>query len=176
MKDIVFKLCIFGDGGVGKTTMTERYVTGLFKEDTRMTIGSDFHIKTVDINGKQVLLQIWDFAGEKQFRFLLPTYVRGASGGIFMYDLTRFSSLKNLDEWLEALLKGIDQEDPLPIILVGGKKDLEFKRAVSHGMAEMKMHEHNIEYNIECSAKTGENVEEVFYTIAEIMMKKANLL
>ncbi len=82
--DAMFKLCIFGDGGVGKTTLVKRYLTGVFAGDTTMTIGVDFHIKKLNIEGKEVGLQIWDFAGEDRFRFLLPSYVFGTSGGIFM--------------------------------------------------------------------------------------------
>ncbi|MCK4688545.1 MAG: GTP-binding protein, partial [Candidatus Lokiarchaeota archaeon] len=85
MADAMFKICIFGDGGVGKTTLVKRYMTGVFKGDSTMTIGVDFHVKKLEINGLNVSLQIWDFAGEDRFRFLLPSYVIGASGGIFMY-------------------------------------------------------------------------------------------
>ena len=98
--DFLFKICIFGDGGVGKTTLLNRYVLGLFKDDSKMTIGVDFRMKQLKVNEKIVTLQIWDFAGEERFRFLLPHYITGASGGIFMYDITRYSSLKNLNEWI----------------------------------------------------------------------------
>jgi len=104
--DVMFKLCIFGDGGVGKTTLLGRYLTGIFKANQSITIGVDFHVKKLEVNGKKVLLQIWDFAGEKRFRFLLPSYVLGASGGIFMYDITRYSSLKNFPEWVKIFKNG----------------------------------------------------------------------
>jgi small GTP-binding protein len=172
---MVFKLVIFGDGGVGKTTLTQRYVEGVFNEGTSMTIGSDFHIKKLEVDGKRVLLQIWDFAGERQFRFLLPTYVRGASGGIFMYDITRFSSLKNVNEWMNALTSEQDDLLKIPIICVGGKADLENKRAVTQSMAEMIADEQKFIAHVECSAKTGDRVEKVFENITMEMMKKANL-
>ena len=174
--DAVFKLVLFGDGGVGKTTLTQRYVTGVFNDGTSMTIGSDFHIKKLNLDGKRILLQIWDFAGERQFRFLLPTYVRGASGGIFMYDITRFSSLKNVNEWLTALTSEKDDLTRIPIICVGGKADLIEKRAVSQNMAEMIADENKFIDHVECSAKTGDRVEKVFETITRAMMKNANLI
>ena len=102
----MYKVCIFGDGGVGKTTLIGRYMTGVFKSNTEITIGVDFHIKKLDIQDKRVSLQIWDFAGEGRFRALLPSYVLGASGGIFMYDITRYSSLRNFQEWLTIFKKG----------------------------------------------------------------------
>ncbi len=174
--DAVFKLCIFGDGGVGKTTLTHRYVTGVFNEGTSMTIGTDFHIKKLNIEGLTVMLQIWDFAGERQFRFLLSTYVKGASGGIFMYDITRYSSLKNMKDWMSAL--GSEQKEiyKIPIIVVGGKADLENKRAVSNSMADLIIKDKNIIGYVECSAKTGDKVEEVFESITREMLKNANLL
>jgi len=171
--DLVFKLVIFGDGGVGKTTLTQRYVTGVFNDGTSMTIGSDFHIKKLQIDDKRVLLQIWDFAGERQFRFLLPTYVRGASGGIFMYDITRFSSLKNVNEWLTALTSEQDDLKHIPIVCVGGKADLEDKRAVTPSMARMIAEEQNFIDLVECSAKTGDKVEKVFETITRAMMERS---
>ena len=102
----MFKVCLFGDGGVGKTTLINRYLTGVFKSDESITIGVDFHIKKLIIEEKRISLQIWDFAGEERFRFLLPSYVLGASGGIFVYDITRFTSLKNFQDWLDIFKLG----------------------------------------------------------------------
>ena len=130
MRDAVFKVCIFGDGGVGKTTLVNRYLTDLFKDDSSMTIGIDFHIKDLEIMSKLVSLQIWDFAGEERFRFLLPSYVRGASGGIFMYDVTRYSSLKNLGDWLTIFNGELKGDNRLPVLMVGGKADLYEKKSV----------------------------------------------
>lgn len=176
MVDAVFKVCIFGDGGVGKTTLVNRYLTGVFR-DSSMTIGVDFHIKKLEIEGKKVTLQIWDFAGEDRFRFILPSYVRGASGGIFMYDITSYASLKNLSDWLTIFngeFKGDEQQ--IPTIMVGGKADLQYKRSVSSEDATKLAKEKNLYGFIECSAKTGKNVEESFVAIAQIMMEKTGLI
>lgn len=175
--DAMFKVCIFGDGGVGKTSLVNRYLTGVFTGDTTMTIGVDFHIKKIETENKKVALQIWDFAGEDRFRFLLPSYVRGAAGGIFMYDITRYSSLKNIGDWMEVLKKGTKgAEKQMPIIMVGGKLDLQHKRAVNEDDAFDIAKNNGIYGFIECSAKTGENIEVIFVEIAKIMMQKANLL
>jgi len=174
--DLTFKLCIFGDGGVGKTTLTNRYLKGLFKPSMSMTVGTNFYSKTVELDGKTIGLQIWDFGGERQYRSLFPTYVKGSSGGLFMYDITRYSSLKNVDEWMNTLNEGLDT--PIPIIIVGGKNDLEENRTIKTEMAEEVVNKFSFLDHMECSAKTGDNVEEIFLkitkTMKEMVDKKEN--
>ena len=174
-----YKMCIFGDGGVGKTTLINRYITGQYNEDYSMTIGVDFYTKNIEVEGISVNLQIWDFAGEHQFKSLLPNYVIGASGGIFMYDISRFTSLTNLDEWLTILKNVPDEEEHnFPILLVGGKSDLEIegKRAIESEYAQLFGKNHGLFEFMECSSKTGENVELIFQTISLRMMNNSGLL
>jgi len=172
----MFKIIIFGDGGVGKTTLIARYLTGIFKSDSLITIGVDFHVKKIEIEGKRVSLQIWDFAGEERFRFLLPSYVIGASGGIFLYDITRYSSFKNFDSWLEIFKKGYrGKNHQIPVLMVGSKLDLEYKRAVSREEAYEIAKKNNLYGYIECSAKDGQSVEDIFLEIGQLMIKRANL-
>jgi small GTP-binding protein len=175
--DVLFKVCFFGDGGVGKTTLIGRYITGIFKANQSLTIGVDFHVKKIKVGDKLVSLQIWDFAGEKRFRFLLPSYVLGASGGIFLYDITRFSSLKNFPEWIEIFKKGFvgAQDKQLPVLMVGSKLDLGYKRAVSSKEAYDLAKEKNLYGYIECSSKDGRNVEDIFIEIAKLMLNRAGL-
>lgn len=176
LPDLMFKVCLFGDGGVGKTTLVNRYLTGVFKTNSQITIGVDFHVKKLELEGKRITLQIWDFAGEDRFRFLLPSYVIGASGGIFMYDITRYSSLKNFDAWFDIFKKGYTgDKNQMPVVMVGGKLDLEYRRTVSSNEALEIAKKHNLYGYIECSSKDGENVEEIFQEIAKLMMNRANL-
>jgi small GTP-binding protein len=177
MQDILFKICIFGDGGVGKTTLVNRYLTGVFSEGPKMTIGVDFHLIKIEVEGKRITLQIWDFAGEDHFRFLLPSYVRGAAGGIFMYDITRETSLRNLPDWLGVFNEGVKvNEQKIPLIMVGGKLDLEYKRVIPKDIA-MDLAEANSFYGfIECSAKSGKNIEIIFKTLARRMMDISYLI
>lgn len=175
---ISFKVCVFGDGGVGKTTLIKKYVTGIFSDSTIMTIGVDFHVKQLEIGDHLVSLQIWDFAGEDRFRFLLPAYVRGAAGGVFMFDITRFSSLKNINTWSEVIDVCTDETTrPLPIILVGSKLDLAEKRAIdsNYGIQLKDENELFIDY-LESSSLTGENVERIFTILAEEMLKRKSLM
>jgi small GTP-binding protein len=172
----MFKVCIFGDGGVGKTTLIGRYLTGVFSSNSEITIGVDFHIKRIEIQEKRVTLQIWDFAGEDRFRFLLPSYVLGASGGIFMYDITRYSSLKNFQDWLAIFKQGYKGPiDQIPIIMVGSKLDLDYKRAVSRDEANQLAEENDLLGYIECSSKDGQNVEDVFMEIGRLMMNNTKI-
>jgi len=165
--DVMFKI----------TTLLGRYLTGIFKANQSITIGVDFHVKKLTVNGKNVLLQIWDFAGESRFRFLLPSYVLGASGGLFMYDITRYSSLKNFPEWVKIFKNGFigDKDKPLPVIMVGGKLDLGFKRAVPSKEAFDLAKSHKLHGYIECSAKDGRNIEDIFEEIAKLMLQRAGI-
>ncbi len=173
----MFKIVFFGDGGVGKTTLINRYLTGVFKSDSVITIGVDFHVKKVDIDGKRVSLQIWDFAGEDRFRFLMPSYVVGASGGIFMFDITRYTSLKNFNDWIEIFKMGYKGDNhQMPVLMVGSKLDLEYKRAVSREEAFELAKKNNLFGYLECSAKDGQNVDDIFEEISRLMLMKAGLL
>jgi small GTP-binding protein len=174
--DATYKVVIFGDAGTGKTTLTQRFLTNLFKSDSKMTIGVDFEVKSLELSEKKVKLQIWDFGGEERFRFLLPTYVRGANGALFMYDVTNYSSLAHIDDWLIVVRKEIRVEDQFPIIVVGGKADLIEDREVSGEEGINIARSRGVDGFIECSSKTGENVEETFRALTSLMMQKSNLL
>jgi len=172
-----FKLCIFGDGGVGKTTLVNRYLTKVFNESLKMTIGADFYVKDLEIDGKKVVLRIWDFGGEQRFKVLLPSFAKGADGGIFMYDITRYTSVKNVTDWLSIFEKNArNNQISIPIVMVGGKLDLQEKRSVEIEDAFELSEKYNLQGHFECSSKTGENVEEVFESITKKMMKIVDLI
>ncbi len=131
---IPLKICILGEGGVGKTTLTKRIVTGTFDASTKMTIGVDFVVWNTevmdplapedvdDVDLLEIAAQMWDFAGEQRFRFMLPRYCMGADGGILCYDLSRFSTTRYIDEWFGIWKENAPENAPL--ILVGTKADL----------------------------------------------------
>ena len=164
-----FKIVIFGDDRTGKTTLTHRFLTNLFKKDITTTLGVDFHLKALKFDGEIVKLQIWDFAGEERFRFLFPSYIRGASGAIFMYDITNYSSLAHADDWLEILKSEIEYK--LPIIFVGGKTDLDHLKEVSTKKAMDIAFNKGASGFIECSSKTGENVYKIFDLLTRLILK-----
>ena len=106
-----FKVCIFGDESLGKTTLVNRYLTKIFDEDIKMTVGADFYEKDLKIDGTNILLRIWNFGGEQRFKVLLPSYAKGADGGIFVFDVNRYSTIKNVDDWLSIFKKNVrDQQ------------------------------------------------------------------
>ncbi len=166
-----FKLPIFGDAGVGKTTLTHRYLHGLFKESYHHTIGVDFFLKRFEMDGKKVSLQIWDFAGEEKFRFLLPGIINGAHGTIFMFDITRYVTFENITNWLSVFNSANETHDQkVPVLLVGSKTDLVGLRTVPAEEGKKFVKENNLAGYIECSSKTGENVESIFRAITKTMI------
>ena len=173
--EALFKIIIFGEGGVGKTTLIRRYLEGYFEESIKMTIGVDFFMKHIKIKTRKVALQIWDFAGEERFRFLLPDYVSGASGGIFMYDITRRSTLNRINEWLTIFKReyaGKETDEVLPVIILGGKIDREEDRSVDLSDAKTQLEDLSCLRYMECSSKTGENVENVFRILTKHLVKR----
>jgi small GTP-binding protein len=173
--EALFKIIIFGEGGVGKTTLITRYLEGYFEESIKMTIGVDFFMKRINIKGRKIALQIWDFAGEERFRFLLPGYVSGASGGIFMYDITRRSTLNRINEWLSIFKQEYakkDTDNVLPVIILGGKIDREEDRSVNLSDAKKQLEGLSCLRYMECSSKTGENVEKVFRILTKHLVKR----
>jgi Ras-related protein Rab-7A len=167
MKAYKFKICIFGDGGVGKTTLTHRYMTGIFEEKYQLTIGMDFYLKKLKVEEDDISLQIWDFAGEEKFRFLMPGALTGAQAAIFMYDLSRYNTLENLSNWISLFKETIQKENQdIPFILVGSKLDLKEIRAVSKEKGLEMANQHGAIGWIECSAKDGTNVSLIFSEMA----------
>lgn len=169
MYDAIFKVVIFGDAGCGKTTLRKRFMTNVFVSDSSKTIGVDFETKVLKIDGVEIKLLIWDFAGEERFRFIFPQYIYGAMGGILMYDITDYSSFSHINDWL-SVINGTKQR--FPIILLGGKSDLDEFREISwrEGQRAAKLMDLN-EFS-ECSSKTGENVQESFATLTRIMLNR----
>jgi len=173
MYDATFKIIIFGDAGCGKTTLTQRFLTNLFVSGSKMTIGVDFEVKSLEVDKQKVKLQIWDFGGEERFRFLLPTYVRGARGGLFLFDITNYSSIAHIDDWLNVIRKEIRAEDVFPIIVVGGKADLAENREVSAEDGIKIAKSRNVDGFIETSSKSGENVEKTFEALTRLMLNNS---
>ncbi len=158
-----FKLIVAGDGGVGKTTLVNRYVNGTFCADTRLTVGVEFMVKRLMISGDTIDLQIWDFGGQDRFRFILPAYCRGAHGAIFMYDTTSLMSLYHMEEWMNILRT---QGTSFPVVVGGTKIDIPDRRAVSKEEALEVASKFGISEVIEVSSKTGVNVDALFESIS----------
>jgi len=167
--DYTFKILMMGSAGTGKTSLSERYITGLFNPDVRLTVGVDFYVKTVIVNNLTVKLQLWDMGGEKRFRFLLPNYSLGSSGGIFLYDITRFDTLEALTDWITIVR---ERNGDIPILLVGNKIDLTNERKVPKDYGKKTQVLNKMVDFIEVSAKMGTNIEDVFTKLTEIMISR----
>lgn len=171
----LFKVIVVGEGGVGKTTFINRYTTQKFIESTKITIGAGFYSLDKKVNGDSVKLQLWDFGGEKRFRFILPSYCKGTSGVIFAFDLTRPSSLWNLEEWFDLVKKNTN--NPISL-LIGTKADEAEKfgaRAVKdEQIAEfLKNHSLSTDLFFKTSSKTGQNIKEVFAKLYYLLHERA---
>ncbi|MFW9782863.1 MAG: Rab family GTPase [Candidatus Heimdallarchaeota archaeon] len=169
--DYLFKTIAIGDGGVGKTALTVRFSTGLFAEDYKMTIGVDFHVKTLPIETTEgtfkCKLQLWDTGGQERFNAIRPVYYRGSSGGVLVFDLTNYLSFKHLPRWIEEVRTNTTSN--IPLLLVGNKSDLSELRTVSIREINEFTKDSNL-YYMETSAKTGEGVGDCFYIMACLMI------
>jgi len=174
-KSYIYKICVVGNGGVGKTSMVLRYCEDSFKENYLMTIGSNFNTKTVELAEYpqlQIKLQLWDLAGQKHFSFVRPPFYRGSTGIIYVFDLSRRSSFVDLMEWRVEVEKVIGQK---PCLIVGNKLDLarEGKREVSIQDGEAIRNEFKALKYYETSAKAGDSVEEVFKDLTLEILRTA---
>jgi small GTP-binding protein len=167
------KVCFIGDAGVGKTSLIKRFVLDVFDDRYIATIGTKVTKKIVDVQGSQgqakVMMLIWDIMGQKGFRELLrEAYFFGAHGAIAVCDLTNKETVEELRYWIKALT---DVAGDVPIVFAGNKADLENERVVK----EQDLKDLAARYKSQAyftSAKTGQNVESAFKTLALAISEK----
>ncbi|ORX71891.1 ras-domain-containing protein [Linderina pennispora] len=155
--DYLFKLLLIGDSGVGKSCLLLRFADDTYTESYISTIGVDFKIRTIELEGKTVKLQIWDTAGQERFRTITSSYYRGAHGIIVVYDVTDNETFGNVKQWLQEIdryaSEGVNK------LLVGNKCDLADARQVDYTAAK--------EFADGLSISTRPNVEQAFLTMAK---------
>ena len=165
--DITLKFIILGDSNVGKTSLLLKYTDNYFVDSHVATIGIDYKIKIVTINGVNLKLQIWDTSGQERFRSMTYTFLKNANGIIFVYDITNKKTFEGVKEWIkDAENNGITFEK----ILIGNKCDLEGKREISFDVLEKFGNKKKIKY-FETSAKTNINVNEAFDYLVKLIIK-----
>lgn len=169
--DHLFKLLIIGDSGVGKSSLLVRFADNQFSGNYITTIGVDFKIRTIELNGERVKLQIWDTAGQERFRTITSTYYRGTHGVIVVYDVACGDSFANVKRWLHEINQNCDE---VTRILVGNKCDDPDRRVVLKEDAMRFANQMGIQL-FETSAKENINVEEMFRAITNLVLnsKKA---
>ncbi len=171
-QEFVFKLIILGDKGVGKTTLTYRYVTGLFRDNLKQTIGIDIFSKFIEYGDKLFKFQIWDFGGEERFRSILPKYCTGADVALILYDIKNNNSYDHLPIWINIVKENTNN---IPILLIGTKKDLEKYREVPSNRGNEIQESYNLNGFYEISSLTGDNIEEIFNNVIKILIQEHTL-
>jgi len=166
--DYIFKIVIIGDSGVGKSCMLLRFADNEFTDSYISTIGVDFKIKTLNVGGTRVKLQIWDTAGQDRFRTITSSYYRHAHGIIIVYDVTDEHTFENIQKWLEEITRYAP--DNVAKLIVGNKCDLESERVVKFEDGKQMAESFGIPF-IETSAKSSTNVINAFMEMS-ITIKK----
>ncbi|CAL5225268.1 g8062 [Coccomyxa viridis] len=165
----LFKYIIIGDTGVGKSCLLLQFTDKRFQPVHDLTIGVEFGARMINIDGKQIKLQIWDTAGQESFRSITRSYYRGAAGALLVYDITRRETFNHLASWLEDARQHANPN--MTIMLIGNKSDLTHRRAVTTEEGEQFAKEHGLVF-LETSAKTAHNVEEAFINTARKIYEK----
>ena len=172
--DHLVKILLVGDSGVGKSSLLARFISDSFDEQGT-TVGVDFKLKHVDVDGTRLKLTVWDTAGQERFRTLTSSYYRGAHGVVFVYDVTSRESFENARETWRKEVEMYGTIANSVKIVIGNKIDREDERTVARkeGVAFAK------EYGclfLECSAKTKVRVAEAFDELVKGILDAPGLL
>lgn len=167
--DYVIKVIIIGNSSVGKSCILMRYVDDEFTTSFISTIGIDFKIKTVEVDGLRIKVQLWDTAGQERFQSITQAYYRGAMGVIIVYDVTNRETFDKVRQWMNSLNRHTDN---IPKLIIGNKIDLRDtdtnteteKNNVREEDGNALAFEYDCKF-IEVSAKRNYKINEAFTTI-----------
>ncbi|KAK8894612.1 hypothetical protein M9Y10_023049 [Tritrichomonas musculus] len=169
-KNPLFKFIIIGESSVGKTCIIMRYTEDRFTDSFLTTVGVDFKVKEVSVDGQLVKLQVWDTAGQEQFHTITKSYFRGAHGILLCFDVGKLETFEKTHMWMDSIHESAAEN--VDVVLIGNKNDIPpDKRAVSSEEGNKLAEEYNIPY-FETSAKTGEGISEAFDALIRIVMSR----
>ncbi|XP_070763264.1 ras-related protein Rab-19 isoform X3 [Enoplosus armatus] len=168
--DFLFKIILVGDSNVGKTCVVQSFKSGIFMEKQQNTIGVDFTVRTLDIDGKKVKMQVWDTAGQERFRTITQSYYRSAHGAMVAYDITRRTTFESVSHWIRE----VEQYGAASVllILIGNKSDLQAQRQVLFEDACTLAENNGVLAALETSAKEAQNVEAAFILMARELLAR----
>jgi small GTP-binding protein len=164
----LFRICLLGDSGVGKTSVLTRFCDNSFKENYNSTLGVDFRIVTLKYKDIISKLNIWDTAGQERFKSLAVNYLHNSHSFIFVFDITNKESFENITNWIN--LSFDTNKNSIINFLIGNKFDKDSDRKVQQSEAEQLAKERNLHY-LETSAKNDENIQKLFYYITYKLIK-----
>ncbi|RKP25309.1 secretion-related GTPase [Syncephalis pseudoplumigaleata] len=167
--DHLFKLLLIGDSGVGKSCLLLRFTDDSFTPSFITTVGIDFKVRTIELHGRRIKLQIWDTAGQERFRNITTAYYRNAMGVLIVYDITDQQSFSNVSDWIKQVEE--HASDSVDKLLVGNKCDREADRAVTVEQGRALAAEYGLQF-METSAKSSNNVDDAFYALARLIKKR----
>ncbi|KAI3371531.1 hypothetical protein L3Q82_024112 [Scortum barcoo] len=168
--DFLFKIILVGDSDVGKTCVVQSFKSGVFMEKQQNTIGVDFTVRTLEIDGKKVKMQVWDTAGQERFRTITQSYYRSAHGAMVAYDITRRTTFESVSHWIRE----VEQYGAASVvlILIGNKSDLHAQRQVLFEDACTLAEKNGVLAALETSAKEAQNVEAAFILMARELLAR----
>ena len=159
----LFKVSLIGDSSTGKTSILLRFIDDYFSEDTKSTIGVDFKLVSLELEPKvYAKMQIWDTCGSERFKSLTSSFIKTCSAFILVFDLTRRSTFKNIDHWIQIVK---ENTSPKFLILIGNKCDLKEERNIDKDII-LDYCEKNLFNYMELSAKNNLNIEKLFKEVA----------
>ena len=157
--NMIFKIVLVGDSGVGKTNLLLRYLKNEFNTQTKATVGVEFGNTKVQIDNALIKAQIWDTAGQERYHSITSAYYKGAHGALIVYDITRKDSFDSVEKWLSDLKN--NGEEKMVIMAIGNKCDMVNERVISTEDGEAKAQRNNIAF-LETSALNATNVAKAF--------------